>query len=55
MRILLIQSAVFAVIFFLAALIIQRGQPFRLILVTLVATAIYAALTAALRATIHKK
>lgn len=50
MRILLIQSSVFAFIFFLAALVMERGHLLKVLLMTVAATAVYVLLLGAMRA-----
>lgn len=50
MRILLIQASAFALIFFLAALVMERGHLLKVLLMTVAATAVYALLMGALRA-----
>ena len=49
MRVLFVQAAVFGVIFFLAGLVIARGDLPRTFLMTLVATVVYAGVMAVLR------
>jgi len=49
-RVLFIQASVFALIFFLAGLVIERGHLLKVLLMTAVATAVYVLLMRAMRA-----
>lgn len=49
MRVLLIQASVFALIFFLAALVMGRGDVLRVLLMTVVATVVYTGLMGLMR------